>query len=324
MRCNNNTFEQYLTILCCPRCKAALRSDNNFLLCQNKLCKGSYPIVSGKPILIDDADSIFTMNAFANIEKTSHEPDKNIVSRAKKFTVSHIPSIRNNLSARGCLDKFADLLLSRSNSPIVLVIGCGVQGKGMGKITREHAIRLINTDVTTDSTASIFCDAHSIPFRDSSIDGVIVQAVLEHVVDPKRCVDEIHRVLSSIGIVYSEIPFMQQVHSGRFDFTRFTHLGHRRLFRNFKEIDSGLVAGPGTSLAWSYYYLLRSFGKSPLANIMSFLVGNLTGFWLKYLDYPLRNSSGALDAASCTYFLGEKSDVVISDKELIALYKGAQ
>jgi len=82
---------------------------------------------------------------------------------------------------------------------------------------------------------------HTIFFDASSFDGVIIQAVLEHVVEPNHCVEEIHRVLKENGLVYSETPFMQQVHLGRYDFTRFTHLGHRRLFRKFKEICGGAV-----------------------------------------------------------------------------------
>ena len=48
----------------------------------------------------------------------------------------------------------------------------------------------------------------------------------------------------------------------RYDFTRFTHLGHRRLFRRFEEIESGAVCGPGMTLAWSYTYFLTSFTTS--------------------------------------------------------------
>ena len=51
---------------------------------------------------------------------------------------------------------------------------------------------------------------------------------------------EIYRVLKSDGIVYIETPFMQQVHGGKYDFTRFTYLGHRRLFARFQEIESGI------------------------------------------------------------------------------------
>ena len=54
--------------------------------------------------------------------------------------------------------------------------------------------------------------------------------------DPNKVAAEIFRVLSSDGIVYAETPFLQESHEEPYDFTRFTELGHRWLFRNFKEI----------------------------------------------------------------------------------------
>ena len=32
---------------------------------------------------------------------------------------------------------------------------------------------------------------------------------------------------------------------GRYDFTRFTDLGHRRLLRKFEEVERGPIVGPG-------------------------------------------------------------------------------
>jgi len=81
----------------------------------------------------------------------------------------------------------------------------------------------------------------------ASVDGVLIQAVLEHVLDPAQVVGEIHRVLRPDGLVYAETPFLQQVHAGPNDFTRFTSSGHRYLFRAFAEIAAGPVAGPGAS-----------------------------------------------------------------------------
>ncbi|MFC5165716.1 class I SAM-dependent methyltransferase [Nonomuraea angiospora] len=88
-------------------------------------------------------------------------------------------------------------------------------------------------------------DAHEISLPDGSVDAVIAQAVLEHVPDPWLVVSEIHRVLRLDGVVYAETPFMQQVHEGAYDFCRFTESGRRRLFRNFTQIDSGPIGGPG-------------------------------------------------------------------------------
>ena len=177
---------------------------------------------------------------------------------------------------------------------------------------RNKTSGLIQNDVTSINLS----------FEDGSFAGVIVQAVLEHVVDPYRCVEEIHRVLNEQGVVYAETPFMQQVHGGRYDFTRFTHLGHRRLFRRFEEIESGAVAGPGVALAWAYQYFLLSWASTRLWRTLLRNVARLTSFYLKYFDYYLMRKPGALDAASCCYFMGRKSEHILSDNELLKLYKG--
>jgi len=143
------------------------------------------------------------------------------------------------------------------------------------------------------------------------------------VTDPYKCVEEIHRVLKPQGLVYAETPFMQQVHLGRYDFTRFTHLGHRRLFRRFEEIHSGAMCGPGMALAWAYRYFLLSFARSKLLRAFLTVFSSLTAFYFKYFDHFLINKPGALDAASGYYFIGERSDRILSDRELIRLYRGA-
>jgi SAM-dependent methyltransferase len=216
------------------------------------------------------------------------------------------------------------LLRERTAAPVVLVVGGGIMGKGMQTLASLPGIRLVNVDPSPTSAAVVFCDAHDVPFRDGSVDAVVTQAVLEHVADPVRCADEIHRVLKPDGIVYSEIPFMQQVHQYGYDFTRFSHLGHRRLFRRFVELESGAVAGPGTALAWAWRYFLASFAQSRgLAKVL-FWIGHVTGMLIEQFDYLFGQRPGALDAASCIYFFGTKTDRVLSDKELVAAYRGAQ
>ena len=115
---------------------------------------------------------------------------------------------------------------------------------------------------------------------------------------------------------------MQQVHMPPYDFTRFTYLGHRRLFRRFKEIDSGIACGPGMSLAWSYRYFLLSFFESKLIRKIIKAFSSFTSFFLGYFDKYLLKKSGSYDAASAYYFLGKKTNKVISDRELISIYKG--
>lgn len=73
-------------------------------------------------------------------------------------------------------------------------------------------------------------------------------AEISVLLNPSRVADEICRVLSDDSLVYADTLFMQQVHEGAYDFTRFTRSGYRWLFRRFAQIDAGVVNGPGTAL----------------------------------------------------------------------------
>jgi hypothetical protein len=75
-------------------------------------------------------------------------------------------------------------------------------------------------------------------------------------------------------------------------------------------------------LAWSYCYFLQSFFSNQTLGQIAWAFGSLTGFWLKYFDYILINKPLAFDAASAYFFLGEKSDKILSDSDLIAGYQG--
>jgi ubiquinone/menaquinone biosynthesis C-methylase UbiE len=171
----------------------------------------------------------------------------------------------------------------------------------------------------------IILDAHDIPFPGDTFDCVIAQAVLEHVTDPFRCVAEIHRVLKPGAIVYAETPFMQQVHCAEYDFCRFSHLGHRRLFRCFCVVESGIVGGPGMALAWAWEYFWISFvtHRGPLRKLLRGL-SRLTSFWLPWLDRLLNGRLGAYDAASGFYFMGTKAPQPISDRDLLADFRGVR
>jgi SAM-dependent methyltransferase len=205
----------------------------------------------------------------------------------------------------------------------VLVIGGSITGVGMEDLVNEKEIELVETDVSFGPRTMLICDAHDIPFKGETFDGAIAQAVLEHVADPYRCVEEIFRVLRPNGTIYAETPFMQQVHGKCFDFTRFTDRGHRRLFRRFKEVRSGICGGPGTALAWSCQYFLLSFTANKVARAFVRIGVKLSLFWLKYFDYILQNKPGAVDAASGFFFLGQKSESIITDREVCEQYRGA-
>ncbi|NOK79105.1 MAG: methyltransferase domain-containing protein [Chloroflexi bacterium AL-N5] len=305
--------------LCCPSCGSAMKEDSQQLCCSQNDCKQCFPIVNQVPILINEEKSIFSIDDFVSGRPTTFNLKEN---KLKRILSQLLPDIDRNFKANQNYRTIAEMLMSQSGNSKILVIGCGNLGQGMEALATNPSIELVETDVSWGKRTQMICDAHDLPFASDRFDGVIVQAVLEHVVDPHRCVAEIHRVLKKDGVVYAETPFMQQVHMGCFDFTRFTHLGHRRLFRHFSEVDSGAVNGPGSALAWSYQYFLLSFATSKVTRKLIRAFARLTAFYLQYFDYLLLDKPGAFDAAAGYYFIGQKSDHVLSDKELLALYRG--
>jgi SAM-dependent methyltransferase/uncharacterized protein YbaR (Trm112 family) len=325
-----------LVQLRCPVCHAPLLQAEQELRCAAQACNGVFPVIDGIPILIDERTSIFTIEDFVQHRTTTLVTGKRHGFKArlksiigiKRFDrlrrVAHAvtPGIDKNVSGDRNYRQLAEMLGAASSTCMVLVLGGGILGQGIAALMRNPDIQLVESDVSFGPRTAIILDAHEIPFADETFDAVISQAVLEHVADPYRCVAEIHRVLKKDGLVYAETPFMQQVHAGRYDFTRFTHLGHRRLFRRFTEIDSGIVCGPGMALAWAYQYFLTSLVRSPPLRSAARLFARFTAFYLKYFDRFLVTRAGAYDAASGFYLLGRKADAPLADRELIRLYRG--
>jgi SAM-dependent methyltransferase len=275
-----------------------------------------YPIIDGIPILINNENSLFSIDDFVKKEDTTFVLNE---SNIKKMITKLLPEIGVNINTRRNYKEVNRLLPEKAK---ILVIGGSIPGQGMDSIYSDKSFEIIGSDISFGPYTKIISDAHDIPFDDETFDCVITQAVLEHVIDPTRCVDEIYRILKYSGIVYAETPFMQQVHMRQYDFTRYTHLGHRRLFRHFDEIKSGPCGGPGMALAWAYNYFLISFSATDSIRKALTLFARFTSFFFKYFDYYLIDKPGSYDAAAGYYFMGKKCSNILSDRELIKQFKG--
>lgn len=273
-----------------------------------------FPIVGGIPILLP-SDSLFGW---------PQEP-ANRTSALKRLVRTFVPPVTVSIGSAERYERLVKLVTAATDSPRILVIGGGQAGRGIRPLIAAPGLCLVEADVYVGPRTNVVCDAHYLPFADDTFDAVVAQAVLEHVTDPDLVVAEAVRVLKSGGLVYAETPFIQQVHEGAYDFTRFTMSGHRRLFRRFDEIDAGVLSGPATALAWSCRYFLRSLPRrSYRARTFLDLFARVTLCWLPHLDRVLIHRPGAEDGACATYFLGTLRAAPVSDEAIVARYNGGQ
>jgi SAM-dependent methyltransferase len=285
----------------------------------------SYPIYDGVAVLVDEEKSLFVD------VRPPQAPLRSARLRARAKNVARWilyspPTGSRNVTAKENYREMIALVHRRAaeqGRPVrLLVVGGAVMGAGAEEILTDPKLQLVETDVYFGPRVGIIADGHDLPFADGSFDAVICQAVLEHVIDPWRVAQEIWRVLTPNGYLYSDIPFMQQVHGGAFDFTRFSLLGHRRLWRYFDEIHSGASGGPGVALIWSIQYFMRSLMPERLTPIACRLT-TLAFFWLKYFDDRLVHRPVGEDAASGTFFLGRRRETAINDRTIVRGYRGA-
>jgi SAM-dependent methyltransferase len=304
--------------LICPRCGSTLLCVDDSWRCSGPSCphaSAPFPVVAGTPVLVDFERSVLSAESLRESEAASlvARPDRpGIVKRMLHPANKQAPRIAATM---------VDLLLgdaaTTGRRPRILVIGGGTVGDGLEALYADDRVDLIAFDVYASPHVQIVGDGHQVPLADGAVDGVIIQAVLEHVLEPVVVVGEIRRVLREGGVVYADTPFMQQVHEGPYDFTRFTESGHRYLFRDFELVESGQVAGAGTSLRWSVNYFVRALTRSATLG----RIAGLAVFWLSHLDRFL-DPRHSLDGANSVYFLGRKGGPGLSPSDAIERYQG--
>ncbi|KLK93518.1 hypothetical protein AA309_08635 [Microvirga vignae] len=303
----------------CPRCKFPLLSSRatHGWRCTNSICQMStseFPVVDTVPVLIDFENSIVLREQV--LANRASSPVKRRVGWAQKLKKS---LLRTEGPTEANATRFLSELKATYAHPIILVIGGGEIGNGAQALYSDPDVTVFGTDIYKSELTHFVSDGHQLPLADSSVHGVWIQAVLEHVLTPSDVVAEIYRVLSPGGLVYAETPFMQQVHEAAYDFTRFTPSGHRWLFRRFEEIEAGITRGPGTALLWSIRYFSAGIFKSSKFG----LVTALLFFWLKHFD-RVSSKRHSYDGPSGSFFLGKKSSRSLMPRDMLSYYRGAQ
>jgi len=305
----------------CPECLASgsltCQESASSLAIRCDACGAQYPSREGRPVLIAPSNALFDRNSYL-------DPAGNgIYTRRRRWC---LPSPSVNLSQTRILQEMGRRLRDLPG-PTVLIVGSGRQRDLIARalmVSGSKNVELICTDVDVSADVDLYCDAHRLPFASGIFDGVITTAVLEHVLYPETVAGEIMRVIKLGGLLYSELPFLQQVHEGAYDFTRYTLSGHRRLFNGFREIEAGTVAGPGTVLVWALEHFAASLWGGKRLGLAARALTRVAFFWLKYVDKLLGSNPSAIDSASCTFIFGERIHGSVPDGDIIKAYRGTR
>lgn len=303
--------------LSCPRDRAPLHvGPAETLSCPR--CGTCFPVVRGVPVLLNDAASVFATadyvasGGYAGPSYGGGADAARGPRRLWRRLARGLAEARSGHAHPSAADALAHVAALRP-APRVLVVGAGEAGLA------ASGARILLTDVAFGPGVAAIADAHDLPFPDASFDLVVAVAVLEHVADPQRCVAEIRRVLDEGGHVFADTPFLQPVHMGAYDFTRFTPIGHRRLFRHFDEIAAGISMGTGSTLAWALGAALQSASAWRPWQIAARMLGLLLTPPLRWLDRFLAGNGDA--AAGCWFFGRARPGAPVSDRALVQSYR---
>ena len=300
---STRALDALLPLLACPHCRAGLTSRGQELECS--ACRRRYQVVGNMPVLLDEESAAEIAAARGVAENVQLRQRLGGLQRLADLVRPPHPFLF--LGGRANRRRFSTLVGERQ-SGVVLDIGSGLlvnrNASGLSPSVRGRVIPL---EIAPSGGIGVVGDAHKLPWRDASLDGVLIQGVLEHVRDPIRIVSEIQRALKPGAPVYAEVPFLQHYHLDPLDFRRYTVYGFEQLFGAFERADSGVMAGPASALTDMLTEFPALLFKPPA---LYWGVKLVTG-WLmspiQLLDFVWARLPRAHIAAGGVYFLGRKA-----------------
>jgi len=292
--------------LACPSCRGTVRATGAGLVCVG--CGTAYAVHGEMVVMLDPTSA-------REIGAARHDAE-NVRLRARLGRTPWLlwwadrlrpPHPFLFLTSRANRRAFSQMVAGAGRDPVFLDIGSGLlkglNATGLSSYVSQHLVPL---EIAPGPGIGIVGDAHRLPWGDGSVDGVLIQGVLEHVHEPERVVMEIARVLKPGAPVYAEVPFLQHFHLDPIDFRRYTVDGFEYLFRAYERVDSGVVAGPASALADMLTEFPALLFRSPALYWGAKVVSGWLTSPLKFLDILWGRLPRAHIAAGGVYFLGRR------------------
>jgi SAM-dependent methyltransferase len=271
-------------ILACPNCI----KDLHDLKCSE--CGKQYKERDGVPIFIDDVE-------IGAVEQHQRKP--NPIKRFLRFLKPPHHSVYfKNLHSSYELGPELEGFLKGFNDEDVVV--------NVGSLSKKIK-GVYNLDIAYYPNIDIVADAHHMPFKNGSLDGVIIKNVFEHLKDPGKVREELKRVVKPGGRIYAKVPFMQPFHAVPDDYQRYSMNGLQEFFKDFHIVEEGISVGPSSALAWflrEYLAILFSFNSKKAYRIWRVVFSYFTAP-MKYFDAFFRKRKEAHRLASAFYLVLE-------------------
>lgn len=286
------------TLLACPICHGDLAWRELQSSCDE--CAATYAVDEGVPVLFpvtDDgaAEEVYDPTPPGTIDRLP-PPLRGVAHRVRRLLQPTL--VHQSATGRR---RIGDFVSSLGGAARIVNIGCG---------RTDYGPNVLNLDVFPAPAVDALATSERLPLRDDAFDGVILEAVLEHVRDADATLEEIRRVLVPGGRAFIDVPFLQPYHPSPGDYRRFTEQGLRTRLEQlgFTVTATGVSVGPASAFAWigSHFAAMLVSGRSNRAYRLARIVTDLLFAPVKYADAWLDRHPDAALIASGVWAVAER------------------
>lgn len=126
-----------------------------------------------------------------------------------------------------------------------------------------------------------------IPLNSGSIDSIVCFQVLEHIDEPQKAINEMHRVLKKGGNCLLTTHMAAPLHGLPYDYYRFTPFGLKHLFKEFSSVEIRPNGGASLSIIQLIVWGMSEKLPRPLSKPFIFFLNKLGKFADKVFYSPV-------------------------------------
>lgn len=215
------TIERLRSVAACPVCRGSLDADWR---CEH--CARSFSLVDGRPALMADPrmaagvakDNVVVQSQARAREGTRRAGLRGLADRVREAVTADLFA-DDRTQVRALVDAVEGSL--PHGLPVVDVGAC----EQYYRRDLERLGPVLALDVALYGATDVIADAHAMPFRDSSLGGIVVVEVLEHLKQPWKFFAEASRTLAPGGVLLGVAPQYCPSHGFPDDYFRYTRSG---------------------------------------------------------------------------------------------------